>query len=49
MTIPVKYIYACYFKLWFLLFYLFRNVELELIYFIHLVPQRQTVARDSKS
>ena len=35
-------------KIWFLLVYLFCKVELELIYFIQLVSQHQTVARDFK-
>ena len=35
-------------KTWFLLLYLFSNVESELIYFVQLVSQRQTVARDFK-
>ena len=49
MIIPVKFVYICYLKLVFLLFYLFDNVELELIYFIQLVLQHQTVAGDAKS
>ena len=40
MIIPVKFVYICYLKLVFLLFYLFSNVELELIYFIQLVLQQ---------
>ena len=36
-------------KTWFLLFYLFKNADTELIYSIQLVWQHQTVARDSKS
>ena len=35
-------------KTWFLLLYLFSNVESELIYFVQLISQRQTVARDFK-
>ena len=36
-------------KTWFSLLYLFSNVESELIYFIQLVSQHQTAARDFKS
>ena len=35
-------------KTWFLLLYLFNNVESELIYFVQLISQRQTVAKDFK-
>ena len=35
-------------KTWFLLLYLFSSAELELIYFIQLISQDQTVARDFK-
>ena len=42
--------YSCMLhKTWFLLLYLFSNVELELIYFIQLVSQHKTVARYFKS
>ena len=36
-------------KTWFLLLYVFSNVKSELIYFIQLVCQNETVARDIKS
>ena len=42
MTIPVKYIYACHIKHGFYCFYLI------LIYFVQLISQDQTLARDFK-
>ena len=37
------------FKTWFLLLYLFSNVKSDLIYFIQLILQHQTVAREFES